>query len=68
MVINSCSECLKKQREIDKLTDEATRLKKKLRYEERRAKDINQDPFPLLFDETAHSAPEADADRSGVSA
>jgi len=38
-VINSCPECLKKQREIDALTEENQRLKQKLRYQERKAQE-----------------------------
>jgi transposase len=37
MAINGCTECLKKQREIDRLTEELQRLKQKLRYQERQA-------------------------------
>src|SRR6266699_5721687 len=37
MVINGCAECLKKQREIDRLTEALQRLKQKLRYQERQA-------------------------------
>jgi hypothetical protein len=37
MAINGCAECLKKQREIDRLTEELQRLKQKLRYQERQA-------------------------------
>ena len=35
MVINGCTECLKKQRDIDRLTAELQRLKHKLRYQQR---------------------------------
>ena len=35
MALNGCAECLKKQREIDRLTEELQRLKQKLRYQER---------------------------------
>jgi transposase len=35
MVINGCTECLKKQRDIDRLTEELQRLKQKLRYQQR---------------------------------
>jgi hypothetical protein len=35
MAINRCAECLKKPREIDRLTEELQRLKQKLRYQER---------------------------------
>jgi transposase len=35
MAINGCAECLKKQRQIDRLTEELQRLKQKLRYQER---------------------------------
>jgi len=38
-VINSCPECLKKQRQIDALQEENQRLKQKLRYQERRAQE-----------------------------
>jgi transposase len=38
-VINSCPECLKKQREIDALQEENQRLKQKLRYQERKAEE-----------------------------
>jgi transposase len=37
MAINGCAECLKKQREIDRLTEELQRLRQKLRYQERQA-------------------------------
>ena len=37
MTINGCAECLKKQREIDQLTEELQRLRQKLRYQERQA-------------------------------
>ena len=37
MAMNGCAECLKKQREIDRLTEELQRLKQKLRYQERQA-------------------------------
>jgi len=37
MAINGCAECLKKQREIDQLTEELQRLRQKLRYQERQA-------------------------------
>jgi hypothetical protein len=37
MAINGCAECLKKQREIDRLIEELQRLKQKLRYQERQA-------------------------------
>jgi transposase len=39
MAINGCAECLKKQREIDRLTEENQRLKQKLRYQERQAQE-----------------------------
>jgi len=39
MAINGCSECLKKQREIDTLTEENQRLKEKLRYRKRKEKE-----------------------------
>ena len=39
MAINGCAECLKKQREIDRLTEELQRLKQKLRYQERQVMD-----------------------------
>jgi len=32
MAINGCAECLKKQREIDRLAEALQRLKQKLRY------------------------------------
>jgi len=35
MAINGCAECLKKQREIDRLTEELQRLQQKLRYQDR---------------------------------
>jgi len=38
-VINSCPECLKKQRQIDALKEENQRLKQKLRYRERKDKE-----------------------------
>jgi len=38
-VINSCPECLKKQREIDALKQENQRLKQKLRYQERKTQE-----------------------------
>jgi transposase len=37
MAINGCAECLKKQREIDRRTEELQRLKQRLRYQERQA-------------------------------
>jgi hypothetical protein len=37
MALNGCAECLKKQREIDRLTEVLQRLKQKLRYQERQA-------------------------------
>lgn len=37
MAIHGCAECLKKQREIDRLTEELQRLRQKLRYQERHA-------------------------------
>jgi transposase len=37
MAINGCAECLKKQREIDRLTEENHRLRQRLRYQERQA-------------------------------
>jgi transposase len=37
MAINGCAECLKKQREIDRLAEALQRLKQKLRYQERQA-------------------------------
>jgi hypothetical protein len=37
MALNGCAECLKKQREIDRRTEELQRLKQKLRYQERQA-------------------------------
>jgi len=39
MAINGCPECLTKQREIDRLTEEVQRLRQKLRYRERREKE-----------------------------
>lgn len=39
MVLNGCAECLKKQREIDRLTEENHRLKQRLRYQERQASE-----------------------------
>lgn len=39
MGINTCPECLKKQRRIDALEDEIVRLKSKLRYQERKAQE-----------------------------
>ena len=38
-MINSCPECLKKQREIDVLKEENQRLKQKLRYQERKTQE-----------------------------
>jgi transposase len=35
MALNGCVECLKKQRELDQLTEELQRLKQKLHYQER---------------------------------
>jgi transposase len=35
MALNGCAECLKKQRALDRLTEELQRLKQKLRYQER---------------------------------
>jgi hypothetical protein len=35
MALNGCTECLQKQREIDRLTEELQRLRQKLRYQER---------------------------------
>jgi hypothetical protein len=37
MAIHGCAECLKKQRKIDRLTEELQRLKQTLRYQERQA-------------------------------
>src|SRR5262245_3785559 len=37
MALNGCTECLKKQREIDRLTEALQRLRQKLRYQERQA-------------------------------
>ena len=37
MAMNGCAECLKKQRESDRLTEELQRLKQRLRYQERQA-------------------------------
>jgi transposase len=37
MAINGCAECLKKQREIDRLTEALQRLRQQLRYQERQA-------------------------------
>jgi transposase len=37
MALNGCTECLKKQREIDRLTEELQRLRQKLRDQERPA-------------------------------
>jgi len=37
MAINDCPHCLEKPREIDRLTEEVERLKRKLRYQERKA-------------------------------
>lgn len=37
--ISSCPECLKKQQQIDRLVEENQLLKKKLRYQERQAKE-----------------------------
>jgi hypothetical protein len=37
MAIKGCAECLKKQRAINRLTEELLRLKQKLRYQERQA-------------------------------
>jgi hypothetical protein len=37
MAINGCAECLKKPREIDRLTAALQRLKQQLRYQERQA-------------------------------
>jgi transposase len=39
MGINLCSECLKKQQEIDALREENQRLKQKLKYQERKEKE-----------------------------
>jgi hypothetical protein len=39
MAINGCVECLKKQRAIDRLTEENQRLRQKLRYQERPAQE-----------------------------
>jgi transposase len=38
-MVNGCPECLKKQREIDRLHEEILSLKDKLRYQERKAKE-----------------------------
>ncbi len=38
-MINSCPECLKKQRQIDALRKENQRLKQKLRYQERKTQE-----------------------------
>jgi hypothetical protein len=35
MALNGCAECLKKQRELDRLTEELQRLKQTVRYQER---------------------------------
>ena len=35
MALNGCAECLQRQREIDRLTEENERLKQQLRYQER---------------------------------
>jgi transposase len=40
--VNPCSQCLEKQREIDRLREENTRLKRQLRYRQRQAE---QGPF-----------------------
>ena len=37
MALNECTECLKKQREIDRLTEELQSLRQQLRYQERQA-------------------------------
>ena len=42
MALIGCAECLKKQREIDRLREENTRLKQQLRYRQRQAA---QGPF-----------------------
>jgi transposase len=39
MALNGCAECLKKQREIDRLTEALRSLQQKLRYRERQAKE-----------------------------
>jgi transposase/AraC-like DNA-binding protein len=39
MAMNGCAECLKKPREIDRLTEEIQGLRQKLRYQERRANE-----------------------------
>lgn len=38
-MVNGCAKCLSKQREIDRLAAEVTRLKQALHYQERKAKD-----------------------------
>lgn len=38
-MINGCAECLRRQQQIDRLTEEVTRLKAKLRREERKANE-----------------------------
>lgn len=39
MAINGCAECLKKQRAIDRLTEELQRLQQQLRYQESQAQE-----------------------------
>jgi transposase len=39
MALNGCAECLKKQRAIDRLTEELQRLKQKLRDQERQGRE-----------------------------
>jgi transposase len=39
MAINGCAQCLQKQREIDRLTEENQRLKQQLRYQARQAQE-----------------------------
>src|SRR5262245_24300091 len=39
MALNGCTECLKKQREIDRRTEELQRLRQKLRDQERQARE-----------------------------
>ena len=68
MGISPCSECLKKQQKIDALLEENQRLKRKLKYQERKEKEgfFGSSTSSAKLPVKAHSAKSEDRKRKGA--
>ena len=68
MALNGCTECLKRQREIDQLTEELQRLRQKLRYQERQATQgfFGSSTPSAKLPVKAHTAPSKTPKRKGA--